>query len=273
METPRDASRTTLSVAVAIWLGFAIAGQWAFFAYIAAFYGPSLSSGDFESWNRLAALGVKPFRAGDNAGNLAFLIHALGAGVVAFGGALQLIPAVRQRWPRFHHWNGRVFLATVVLLSLTGFYLVWLRNTPPAHFTELATSVNGVLILAFAWLAWRRARSRELAAHRRWALRLYLVANAQWFTRIGVFAYFVLASLAGHKPSFSDPFFALWSFGCYLLPLAMLELYLRARNSARPHFRYALAASLVVLTLVMLAGSVAFGLFTRKLIAGSVSGF
>ena len=72
-----------LDGAATTWFVAALAGQWAFFAYIVAFYGPTTISGDFESWNRLAAVGAKPFEPGDTAGNLTFLAHAFGAALVA----------------------------------------------------------------------------------------------------------------------------------------------------------------------------------------------
>jgi hypothetical protein len=263
-----DRSQRALAAAAVCWLSLALLGQWAFFYYIAAFYGPSALSGDFESWNRLAALGRTPFVAGDVLGNLAFLAHALGAGIVALGGALQLVPQIRVRAPRFHRWNGRVFLVTVVVLSLSGFYLVWVRGTSPSTFDALSTSCNGVLILGFAALAYRSARARDFLRHRRWALRLYLVSNAQWFLRVGVFGYFMLNRMLGLKASFGDPFIAFWTFGCYAVPLAVLELYLRARDGRRAGFRVAVAIALLALSAVMLLGMTGFALFSQRLIAG-----
>jgi uncharacterized membrane protein len=266
--TMRPAGETLLTRAAATWLVVALLGQWAFFAYIAAFYGPSTASGNFEAWNRLAALGAKPFIAGDTRGNLAFAAHALAAGIVALGGALQLMPWIRARFPRFHRINGRVFLATVVALSVSGFYLVWIRKTSTSLQGAIGTTINGVLILMFAMRTYITARARELVVHRRWAMRLYLVSNAQWFTRIGVFAYFVLGKIAGYDISFRDPFFAFWTFGCYLVPLAVLECYLRAKRGNSAVARYAVAGGLFSITLVMLAGMVAFGGFTMLIVSG-----
>ena len=50
------------------WFAVALLGQWAFFYYIAAFYGTSTLSGNFEVWNRLEALGRTPYVAGDTGG-------------------------------------------------------------------------------------------------------------------------------------------------------------------------------------------------------------
>jgi uncharacterized membrane protein len=250
----------------------ALIGQWAFFYYIAAFYGPTAFSGDFQTWNRLAAIGRTPYVAGDAPGNLAFLAHALAAGVVAFGGALQLVPQVRARLPAFHRWNGRVFLLTVTGLSLSGFYLVWVRHTSPDQLNALSTTLNGVLILSFAALAWRTARARKFAVHRRWAMRLYLVSNAQWFLRVGVFGYFVISMGLGHKVRLSDPFLLFWVPGCYLVPLAVLELYLRARDGGAPAARFAMAGGLFALTLLMGVGMFGFAMFSQQIITGAPLG-
>lgn len=177
-------TKVALSTSAAFWLLAALIGQWAFFYYIVTFYGVSTITGEFEIWNRLEALsGHASVRPGDVIGNATFGAHALGAGVIALGGALQLIPLVRRKWPAFHRWNGRVFLFTVTALSLSGFYLVFTRR-PPASFTDWATPANGVLILTFAALALTFALKRNVATHQRWAMRLYLVSNAQWFTRV-----------------------------------------------------------------------------------------
>jgi hypothetical protein len=255
--------------AAAFWLLAALVGQWAFLYYIAAFYGVSTLTGELEIWNRLAAIGRSPYVAGDTAGNFAFAAHALGAGVVAFGGALQLIPQVRKHAPGFHRWNGRIFLATVIALSLSGFYLVWIRRTPPSTVGELSTTLNGVLILAFAILAYRSARARSFTIHRRWAMRLYLVSNAQWFLRVGVFSYFALNQLLGNKVSFGDPFTRFWAFGCYLVPLLVLELYLRAKDGDQPIAKAAVATGLVAVTLLMLVGMFAFGMFSQLIVSGA----
>lgn len=269
IDTPFAAgSRRAVDHAATLWLVLAIFGQWAFFAYIAAFYGGSVLHGDFEVWNRLQALGRAPYVEGDTRGNVAFLAHALGAGLVALCGALQLVTAVRRRAPRFHRWNGRLFLMTVVALTVSGFYLEWVRDDPPRQLGDWATSLNGILILGFAALAYRAARERRFAAHRQWALRLFLVSNAQWFTRIGLFAYFGAGRALGFEVGGAELFFRFWQFGCFLLPLIVAEFYLRA-----PHrgviYQLATALLLLALSLVMLLGMVVYGAFTWRLATGA----
>lgn len=260
---------SVLKGAAALWLSAALAGQWAFFYYIVSFYGTSTLSGNLQTWNRLAVLGRHPYVAGDTGGNLAYAAHALAAGIIAFGGALQLMPQVRARAPVFHRWNGRLFLLTVTGLSLSGFYLVWVRHTSPDLVSGIATTLNGVLILTFAALALKSALARDFAVHRPWAMRLYLVSNGQWFLRVGLFAYFVVSRGLGAKVSFSDPVLQAWTWGCYLAPLAILELYLRAKASAGPGARLAMAGGLVALTLLMTVGIVTFSIFSQLIVSGA----
>ena len=124
-------------------------------------------------------------------------------------------------------------------------------------------------LLAIADAAKDRVRVEVIGAtSERRTMRLYLVSNAQWFLRVGVFAYFVLGRLAGHDPSFRDPFLAFWTFGCYLVPLVVLECYLHAKQRGSALARYAVAAGLAALTLAMLAGMVAFGAFSLLIVSG-----
>lgn len=261
-----------LGAAAVFWFVVALIGQWAFFYYIAAFYGTSTVSGNFEIWNRLEALGRTPYVAGDTGGNIAFAMHALGAGIIAFGGALQLIPLVRRRFPTFHRWNGRLFLLTVTGLSLSGFYLVWIRNTSPSAIEGMSTTLNGLLILCFAGLTLRSAMARNIAVHRRWAMRLYLVSNAQWFLRVGVFSYFVTNRMLGNDVSFSDPFLKFWTWGCYLVPLTLLQLYFLTQDRGGALARLTVASGLFSLTLLMGVGIFAFAMFSQALITGAPMG-
>lgn len=250
-----------------VWLAVALIGQWLFLAYIAGFYGPSTLSGDFEAWSRNRNL-TNAYRPGDLIGNLTFGAHALLAGVIAFGGGLQVMPQVRARWPRFHRWNGRVFLVTATFLSLTGLSLIWLRSPEPEKISHWAITGNAVLILAFAGFAYRTARARDFMAHRRWALRLYLVSNAQWFTRVGFIAWVMFAKVIGLK-GVNGTAFLIWTFGCYLLPLAVLELYLRARDSRSGAFKLTAAWVLGGFTLIMTFGAAVFSFVSISIANGA----
>lgn len=246
-----------LRTAVRFWFVVAVLGQWVFLYFIVALYGASTVTGDFQAWNRNKFL-FKGYVAGDTAGNLAFAAHALLAAIMAFGGAIQLIPQIRARALSIHRWNGRLFLLTAFGVSLSGLYMSWVRGARPSILGAAGTSLNGVLIMIFAALAWRTALTRDVSAHRHWALRTYLVANGQWFIRVGFMAWMIL----NHGQD--RGFYRIWNFGCYLFPLAVLELYLRAKQSADPRGRYAMATGLIVLTLLMGLGIFGLSMFYGK---------
>ncbi|HKR66150.1 MAG TPA: DUF2306 domain-containing protein [Thermoanaerobaculia bacterium] len=253
------AAEKALNFAARFWFAVSVLGQWAFLYYIVAFYGTSTAQGNFQAWTKNKFL-YKGYVPGDRAGNLAFAAHALLAAVIAFGGAVQIIPHIRKRWPRLHRWNGRTFLTTALALSASGLYMVWIRRSTPGLYGAIGVSLNGVLIILFAILAWRTAVQRNMIAHRRWALRTFIVSNGQWFTRIGMMAWMVL----NHGKD--RGFFRVWTFGSYLFPLLILELYLWAKDSTSSGRQYAVAGVLFVLTLLSGLGISVLTVFYGKLL-------
>lgn len=242
----RSFANSSFSAAVKFWFVVTVIGQWVFLFYLVAFYGPSTFSGNFEAW-RKNAFPIKSYVPGDTVGNLAFAAHALLAAVIAFGGTVQLIRPIRERAIAVHRWVGRVFLVTALGLSVSGFYMVWAR--PHTVLTRTSTSINAAFIIAFSLMTWRTAMKRQVAAHNRWALRTFLVSNAQWFARVGIFAWMILSRGRGIGDNFDGPFVVFWSYGCYMVPLLVLETYLRTKEKGSGA-KLAFASSLAVLTLI-----------------------
>lgn len=242
-----------LKVAATSWFVVAVLGQLAFVAYVIGFYGRAALQGRFEAWNKVLPHG---YVAGDTFGNVIVSLHLVFATVVIVGGALQLMPAIRRVAPAFHRWNGRVYLGSVLLMSVGGLVMVWTRGTVGDLSQHIAISINALLIIAFAGMALRHALARRIDAHRRWALRLFLVVAGVWFFRIGLMAWIVVnQGPVGFDPkTFAGPFLTFLAFAQYVLPLAVLELYLRAQAGRGSLQRIAVAACLFVLTLVTAGG-------------------
>ena len=247
-----------LAGAARLWLVTARAGQWTFLYYIAAFYDAATLRGDIAAWSKNTYL-LKGYVAGDTSGNVAFAMHVLLASIVTFGGALQLISQARTRLHPFHRWNGRLFVLTAIAGAVSGLYMIWVRGSRANVIAGLATSLDALLIIAFAVLAWRAALARDIRTHRRWALRTYVVASGVWFQRVGIFGWTIFNHnvAVGMTRHFDGWFDLSWAFGCYLLPLATLELYLRVKERAGPRGRCAMAAGLLVLSAIM-----AFGIYS-----------
>ena len=242
------------------WFLVAAVGQAAFIWMIIAHYGRKTVAGNLAGWNDKPL--IKGHVSGDDLGNVVFAIHVLLAAVVTLGGLLQLVPAIRARAPALHRWNGRLFFAIAYVMAAGGFWLTWVRHTYLSLISAISVSINGVLILLCATLAWRMAAGRRFDAHRRWAMRAFLVVNGVWFLRVAIMAW-VLASGGGlgMNRTLSGPADMVLQFGSYLVPLVVLEAYFQAQHSTRPAVKRLVAGVMIVMTLVTaggIAGAVAF---------------
>ncbi|MET0225680.1 MAG: DUF2306 domain-containing protein [Dokdonella sp.] len=246
-----------LGNAARFWFLVAAAGQSVFAFYIAFFYGGAAVQGRPEAWNEILPHG---YVAGNTLGNAVLGAHLLFAAAITLAGTLQLVPSIRARFPRFHRWNGRAYVIVAFIMGASGLYLVLsgrkLVGDVPQH---VAVCLNAILIMLCAAMTWRHALARDFSAHRRWALRLFLVVNGVWFFRVELmFWLFVNQGPVGFDPkTFTGPLLTFLGFSQTLLPLAVLEIYLRAKEQGHSVGKLATAAGLVILSVAMGLGEFA----------------
>jgi hypothetical protein len=262
----RGTGMAALEAAAKSWFVVAAVGQTIFAAYVIGAYGSAIILGRFEQWNRILPRG-HGYVVGDVLGNLALLLHLALVAVVMVGGVLQLIPALRRRWPAFHRWTGRTYLSSVLMITVGGLFLKLTREPVGTPVQELATKINALFIIGFAVMALHRARARRIDLHRRWALRLFLAASGVWFIRLMWWLWRSLAEGLGLDPKAFDGLFTVMSYAQFLLPLLVLELYFRAQDRGGARSRIAMAATLGVLTLATAGGiaAVTLGLWLPRL--------
>src|SRR5215470_10332878 len=157
-------AETALKTAARFWFVVTVAGQLAFAFAVASFYGLTALRGDYHGWKI-----TRGFVPGVTKDNWAVVMHFAAAAIIMFSGAVQLVPQVRNRFPVFHRWNGRLYMLTAVAGSF---------GDVPQH---IGGTLNALLIWLFAGLALRFAMARDFTTHRRWALRLFLATSAVWF--------------------------------------------------------------------------------------------
>jgi hypothetical protein len=251
-----SAAEKALRSVAAFWFVTALIGQWMFVYYILAFYGGSAVQGNLEAWNKVFPRG---YIAGQTVGNLAVAMHLFLAVVIHIGGPLQLVPQIRARFPDFHRWTGRIYIPTAVFISIVGLHMVWFRGAVGDFGQHIAISLNAVLIILCAVMTLRYALRYDIPTHRRWALRLFIVASGVWFFRVGLMFWIIInQGPAGFDPeTFTGPFLSFWAFAQYLLPLTILELYLCARDNGSEPTRIAMAVGLFILTIAMAVGIIA----------------
>jgi uncharacterized membrane protein len=247
------AADRAVRVAATAWFVVAVVGQILFALYISVLYGGAAVRGDLLGFNRAMPKGYVP---GDTIGNVTIFVHLALALLITSAGALQLVPLVRRRAPWLHRWVGRSYIVAALLISVGGLYLVWVRGTVGDVSQHIGSTLNASLIGTCGILAWRAARAREFVAHRRWAMRLFLVASGVWFFRVGLMLWLLIFRRpVGFDPkTFQGPFLTLLTFGESVVPLLVLELYFWAQRSAGARGRMAVAVTLGVLTLATAVG-------------------
>jgi uncharacterized membrane protein len=252
--TPSKSTGTLLTRAAQTWLGTALVGQLIFSLYISLQYGGAMLTGETGRWNRVMPKGYVP---GDTIGNAAIAAHVLLAVLIMLGGAMQLMPVIRRRVPALHRWVGRTYTVAVCLTSLAGLYMIWWRGGTGDLSQHIAISLNAVILVTCAVLAWHRARTREFAAHRQWALRAYLAANGVFFFRLGLFLWLVInrGPVGFDSKTFSGPFLTILAFAVYVfVPLGVLQLYFIAQRSRSVAVQRSMSVGLFALALLTAAG-------------------
>lgn len=257
--TPALAARALRWAGVA-WFVVAAFGQTAFIGFILAFYGVRTASGNFAGWNDKPL--IDGYIEGDNTGNFVFAAHVLLASVVTLAGLMQLVPALRRALPTLHRRTGRSFLVIACFMALSGVWLAIVRGTYLSVISAVAILINALLILVFAGLAWRHAVKRRFERHRVWAMRTFMVVSGVWFLRVGLMGWVVVnQGPIGMTDDMSGPADIVLTFGSYLIPLALLELYFIAGKSANVALK-ALVATLVFVasayTAIGVFGTIAF---------------
>ncbi len=251
---PGEAPGTrALHVAGRAWFLIASTGQWLFAAYVAVFFGGAALDGELSRWNEELPRGYIPGQPFDN---FVVATHLFLAFVALAGGPLQFVRSLRERFPRAHRWNGRLYLLTAASTALAGIYVMATRGSVGDLTLHVGMAFNTLLIVAFAWLAWRAAVDRDLAAHRVWVLRLFMVVGGMWFFRVGLMFWMSInqGAVGFDIRTFSGPFITFMGFAQTLLPLAGLQLYLAAERSGSAGLRYAAAGVVGALTVAMALG-------------------
>ncbi|MXO59064.1 DUF2306 domain-containing protein [Altererythrobacter salegens] len=210
------------------WLSGAIFG-----AYILAYYVGAVPAGTMQDWNSVLP---RLYEAqGSPAANMGIGVHFMLGAVLLLLGPLQLIAGVRTRWPRFHHWVGRTYVASAILTGIGGLTFIALRGTVGGLPMSIAFALYGAAMVVCGAETLRHAMARRLQRHRAWAIRLFALAVGSWLYRMDYGFWFLLFGKAGHTADFHGPFDYFMDFWFYLPNLLVAELAIRStapRSSA-----------------------------------------
>ncbi len=244
-----------LEKSVKVLFTMGLIGQFAFAIYIFIYYGGSALEGNWQKWTDRM---INGFLKGDFWGNTALMIHILLAFSITIGGPLQFVKRFREKGKIFHKWNGRIYIVTAIIISLVALYLVWARETSAGGLVgAIGTSTNGILIICFAIMTWRTAMNKNFIEHRKWAIRTYIAVCGVWFIRIGYGVWILVSgfTVPGMKSDLTGWYDRFLFFGSYLIPLFIVEVYFRVKESENVKWQKALTISFYILTVLLIGGS------------------
>jgi len=238
-----------------------VAASWVsagvFGLYIFAFYIGAFSIHHLQQWNdNLTGL----YDRNNRTALFAMTAHLATGAIILLLGPIQLIGAVRARWPVLHRWLGRLYVFTGAVAGLGGLGFILSKGTIGGWRMNVGFGLYGVLMVVAAIETWRHARARRFGPHRAWAIRLFALAIGSWLYRMDYGLWLTAAPHhIGHRSDFHGPFDVVMAFFFYLPNLAIAELYLRARSVfSRPAVRIAATIVLNGASLVVIVGSFYF---------------
>jgi uncharacterized membrane protein len=154
------------------------------------------------------------------------LPHFIGGAIALLAGAAQFWAGLRRRHPRVHRWTGRVYLAGVAIGATSAFVLSF-RAVLGWPFG------TATFVMACAWtiatvMAFVAIRHGQVAAHREWMLRSYVIAfGFVWFRVMLVSPLF--AGLGSVPERLTVLLWLSWT-----VPLLITEVALQWQRTIRP---------------------------------------
>jgi uncharacterized membrane protein len=171
---------------------------------------------------------------------MAFLVHVVAGGLALLLSPLQIAARVRARVPRLHRVAGRVMLAAIAVAGSTSLVIVPFDTAGPVG--TVGFGVTGIVWLFCAAAAFRAIRRRDVAAHRRWAVRTFaLTYTAVTLRLLSLPLTAVLVLLGMDAGAASDRAYDALALVSWAIDLAVAQWYLatRGRRTVRRNRRTA----------------------------------
>ncbi|MGR7027126.1 DUF2306 domain-containing protein [Geodermatophilus sp. URMC 62] len=186
-----------------------------------------------------ASAGLAPdYAEQGSAVSLVFLVHVVTGGLALLLAPLQIAARVRARSPRLHRVAGRVVLGAIAVAGCTSLAIAPFTTGGPVAGVGFGTT--GIVWLVCAAAAFRAIRRRDVAGHRRWAVRTFaLTYTAVTLRLLHVPLTAVLVVLGTDVGVADDRAYATLALVSWVIDLAVAEWYLgtRRRRTASRHRR------------------------------------
>lgn len=162
---------------------------------------------------------------------LVFYAHVVSAGLALLLGPFQFAGWLRKRHPRIHRTNGKAYLISVGIGSITGFAMAFFSSVGLLGFFAFLP-----LSLLWAWTGWRAyqaARARQFRSHQAWVIRNFSLTYAAVTLRLW-FGLLIAIQLPFAAPGSFEQIlanaYAPVPYLAWIPNLVVAELILRARG-------------------------------------------
>ncbi|MEM6634941.1 MAG: DUF2306 domain-containing protein [Pseudomonadota bacterium] len=172
------------------------------------------------------------FTAGSTAANTAIFGHMVLGAVITALAPLQLIGPMRRRWPALHRLTGRLVAYSALAAGLGGLIYIIVRGTIGGPWMSMGFAIYGCLTCVTAAQTLRFGHLRQFERHRRWAVRLFVLAMASWIYRLHYTLWYVITGGLGTTAAFTGAFDRIQVYAFFVPYLALAEYFLR-RTSRR----------------------------------------
>ncbi len=175
---------------------------------------------------------------GTRISDVAVFGHMITGGVITTLAVLQWAGPIRARWPVIHRLSGRILAPLAVLTGVAGLIYILLRGTIGGPIMNVGFALYGVLMIVAALQTFRLAQQRDVVRHRRWGLRLIVLALGSWIYRAHYGIWFAITCgigpetcRLGSQKDFSGLFDQIQVFAFYLPYLLIVEICLRLQSA------------------------------------------
>ncbi len=103
-------------------------------------------------------------------------IHIILAIIALITGPIGLSRTIRKKRPSVHCWNGRLYVATILLNMIPGYYVSFFANG--GLWSIIGFFILNTLWLITTWNGYRTIRMKKVMVHRKWMIRSFFLTFA-----------------------------------------------------------------------------------------------
>jgi uncharacterized membrane protein len=228
-----------------VWISAGIFGL-----YIVAFYGRNYLHGTMENWNGYALPNL--YEKAYPLATAGVALHFLAGGIILVLGSIQFIEWVRQKFPVFHRWLGRVYVVACALTAIGGLTYIIVKGTIGGMVMNIGFSGYGLAMLLCAVLTMKFARDKNFDSHRAWAIRLYALAIGSWLYRM-YYGFTFFSGVGWHQSDFRGTFDIIMTFFFWVPNLLVAEFFIRSSTRQLPRWVQVSGSALVLTAILFIA--------------------